>query len=146
MGYRLEPFEAWHMRALGIADSVDGINATEMLSDTDCKMLERTDAWTLFNSEGDVVACGGTIRQWRGRHTAWMYITPLAARCMVKLTRLVQQVLEETAGRIEMTVREDFAPGHRWARLLGFEVENPPGVLKRFGPDGENHVAYVRIQ
>ena len=43
----------------------------------------------------------------------------------------------------ESTVRRDFALGQRWARMLGFEIETP--VLRQFGPEGEDHVGYVKF-
>lgn len=43
--------------------------------------------------------------------------------------------------RMSMTVREDFEEGIRWAELLGFERE---GLMKRFGPNGQNHFLYAR--
>ncbi len=46
-------------------------------------------------------------------------------------------------GRMEFTVRKDFAAGHVFARLLGFEVETP--CMKSYGPFGEDHVGYIRM-
>jgi hypothetical protein len=31
----------------------------------------------------------------------------------------------------------------KWAKMLGFRVETP--LLTMFGPEGESHVSYVRI-
>ncbi len=61
---------------------------------------------------------------------------------MLAITRAVKKQLQATPGRIEMTVRTDFPQGHRWAELLGFEQE---AVFKQYGPEGEDHVGYVRL-
>jgi hypothetical protein len=143
--YKFVPFEAWHMDALRVTDSVDGFSA-EVVDEYTAARLEQCNSWTLFNGEGYVIACGGTIEEWKGRHIAWVYNTQKASECMLKITRLVKQGVEPIKGRIEMTVRVDFEAGHRWAKLLGFEIENPPGILKQYGPLGEDHIAYVRIQ
>ena len=145
MSYKFVPFEAWHMKAFAMVDSVDGFNVTDIMQEQECAALERFTSWSLIDEDNDVVACGGLVPQWKGRYTAWMYITRKASKCMLRITRLVKAVLDDAEGRVEMTVRKDFSEGHRWAKLLGFEVENPPGILKQYGPFGEDHISYVRI-
>jgi hypothetical protein len=43
--------------------------------------------------------------------------------------------------RIQMTVRENYEEGKRWARSLGFQEE---GLMRKFGPDGSHHFLYAR--
>lgn len=86
------------------------------------------------------------MEHWPGRHNAWFVPTSLAPHCMLRITRLVDKFTGPVKGRIEVTVRADFAAGHRWAKMLGFEVENAPGLLMGYGPMGEDHIAYVRFQ
>ena len=143
--YSLKPFEYWHMSALEHTDAVDGFNA-KCLDIQSSKALELLDSWSLIDEAGDIIGCAGTIPQWEGRCIAWVYLTQRSGKCMLRITRLVKKYLESVIGRIEMTVRADFKPGHKWARLLGFYIENPPGLLKGYGPQGEDHIAYVRIQ
>ena len=106
-----------------------------------------------------VLACGDTLAQWPGRHLAWAYLNATTGRHMTYITRGARRVIERAQGRVEFSVRRDFAKGHRWARMLGFDVENfpgtkieeypadavVPGLLRRYGPEGEDHVAYVRF-
>jgi hypothetical protein len=40
-------------------------------------------------------------------------------------------------------VHAGFKDGKRWAEALGFSVETP--VLRQYGPDGADHVGYLRI-
>ena len=105
-------------------------------------VLEKENSWTLV-IDGDPVACGGTMRQWKGRHTAWMYLNFNTRRHMLAITRAVSDKLDQVGGRIEITVRRDFVVGHRWAKMLGFDVETP--VLEAYGPEGEDHVGYVKF-
>lgn len=144
-GYRVVPFEAWHVEALSLAEDTEA-GYSALLDPATHAPLEATQAWTVLSPGDDVVACGGTIRQWKGRYIAWAYMTPQTGRCMLRLTRLVREVLDEIVGRVEITVRADFDAGRRWAELLGFEVENPPGILRRYGPEGEDHISYVRVR
>jgi len=107
-------------------------------------VLEKQNSWTVV-ADGNPVACGGTLEQWPGRHIAWVYLNKETGAHMKFITRAVQKGMAKLKGRIEMTVRADFAQGHRWARILGFRIENEPGILRAFGPQGEDHVAYVRF-
>lgn len=138
----LVPFKRWHFAWLyekGLpADGMDFLPSLETM-----RHLEENGAWTA-QVDGVPVACGGLIMQWPGRYQAWMVLNEDTGRYMRWLTRAVQARLAMTKGRVEATVRADFDKGHRWVRLLGFEVEAP--LLRRYGPEGEDHVGYVRIE
>lgn len=105
--------------------------------------LERHDAWTLFHGNR-VVGCAGTMVMWRGRHLAWAYFNRDSGGHMVAVTRHTLAKLSLLRGRVEMTVQKDFVMGQKWARMLGFEIETP--LLRAYGPDGEDHVGYVKFQ
>jgi hypothetical protein len=130
------PFRRWHIGWLQTDEPT--------LDEAALPVLEQQNSWTAV-VDGEPVACGGTIEQWKGRHVAWTYMSPRSGRHMSFITRAVLRNLATIAGRIELTVRRDFEQGHRWARILGFAVENPPGILAGFGPMGEDHVSYVRF-
>jgi hypothetical protein len=74
---------------------------------------------------------------------AWTYLGQNTQRDMVRITKEALRKLSEVKGRIEMTVRADYRQGLRWAEMLGFRVETP--LLEKFGPFGEDHVGFVRI-
>ncbi len=93
--------------------------------------------------DGDVVFCAGVVPQWPGRYTAWALLSENSGPHMTWITRAVRAGLETVQGRVELTVRVDFPPGQRWAEILGFHVETP--LLRKYGPDGEDHIGYVRI-
>ena len=96
--------------------------------------------------EGRIVVCTGLIHVWPGRSIAWAFIADdIGVHGMVSLTRAVQRFLNLRLNeRIEAAVEADFLPGHRWARMLGFERETP-GVMRHFFADGKDAVLYARV-
>lgn len=89
------------------------------------------------------IACGGAVEVWPGRYNAWCYMTDRGMRYIRGITQKAKEVLALPKGRIECTVRVDFEPGHKWMKILGFEVETP--LMRAYGPYGEDHVGYVRF-
>lgn len=139
--YLVKPFRAHHYEWLRESNpTADGgmfVATREMLV-----QLEQQNSWTGV-VDGTPIACAGTYVQWPGRHTAWAYLGKNTGPHMKWITKAVIANLAGVKGRIELTVRADFELGQRWARMLGFEVESP--CLKAFGPLGEDHVGFVRI-
>jgi hypothetical protein len=141
MSYKRVPFRRWHLAWL--EERGDAAEATDYkMSPEAIRELEKSPAWTGIY-EGEPIACGGVLELWPGRFQAWAFLNKGSARHMGWITRQAHQVLAEAKGRIELSVRCDFAAGHRWARLLGFEVETP--VMKAYGPDGADHTGYVKV-
>lgn len=134
------PFRRWHLDWL--LDAGDVETGKFPFERSVAATLEGHNSWTAM-VDGETMACGGTIQQWPGRHVAWALLNGRSGPYMKFVTGAALRVLQDAVGRIEMTVRADFAQGHRWAALLGFEVETP--VLKNYGPEGEPHTAYVRF-
>lgn len=125
---------------MGLA--VEGANGYS-LSPEECHLMEQSGTcWTIVH-DGDPIACGGFIQMWPGRHVAWMLLDDRSRRHMGYVTRQALKKLAGIHGRIELTVRADFYAGLRWAEMLGFKIEAP--LMRRFGPDGADHVGYVRV-
>lgn len=134
------PFRAHHYHWLTAAGAAaEGISPVVMTPEW-LVQLEHTNAWTGV-VDGAPIVCAGTIEQWPGRHIAWAYLVDETRPHMLWITREVLAQLEQVKGRVECTVRRDFEPGRRWARLLGFR---PESILKKYGPEGEDHIGYVR--
>jgi len=93
-------------------------------------------------------AAGGIIPMWQGVGHAWMLIGEGLTRRQHGMVfhkaeeMLTVAHLSHGLRRIQCDVRMDFAAGHRFALWLGFEDE---GVLRRYSPDGADHVMYSRI-
>lgn len=97
-------------------------------------------------ADGEVVACGGVVIIWPGVGEAWMRTSPLLERYPVASLRLTKQFLNTAANclklrRMQCTVRKGYAPAIKWAERLGFASE---GVLRGFGPDGEDYIMFSR--
>lgn len=139
---RFIPFEAWHavdvVTRNGLEEGAPQVFAPEIAH----VLAEAGESFSYLVGE-DIVACGGEIDQWAGRKQAWMFLAPGSEKHLLAITRRIKDKLEVTPGRVEMTVIKSFEPGHRWAKMLGFEVETP--CLRAYGPAGEDHVGYVRI-
>lgn len=128
------PFKRWHY---GWLEMDTAVTESELIQ------MEQQNSWTAV-VDGSIVACAGTIVMWPGRHSAWAFMTAATAKHMRFITSAVLKNIEGLKGRIEMTVQADFPAGHRWAKILGFRVEAP--LLRAYGPDGADHVGYVRFQ
>lgn len=136
------PFEAWHVHQLQEWDEDD--NSPLLEPENAAFIAQHGGAFTFMDdAEELVVACGGTVCVWGNRRMAWAFFTPMAGVHMRAITRFVKLVLEGVPGRVELTVRCDYPKGHRWAKMLGFHVETP--LLEAFGPSGEDHVGYAKI-
>lgn len=103
-------------------------------------------AWSAL-MDGRVVACAGILPQWTGRAVGWaVFGECLPLRAWFKITKAAKRVLDETQKsgfqRIEITVKEDFPQGHRWARALGFEAGQ---VMRKYAPDGSDHRMWERV-
>lgn len=139
--YEAVPFLAWHLELLLMDGDAESMGLPEFDLAT-LKYMESQNAKTLL-IDNRVVLCGGTMELWPRRHQCWAYLNARTGKYMLRTTRGAKRIIDAAQGRIEATVRVDFEPGHRWMRLLGFKVETP--VLARFGPDGRDHVGYVKF-
>ena len=74
----------------------------------------------------------------------YLFLAPGSEKYLLQLTRKIKESLSVLPGRTEMTVVKDFKQGHRWAKMLGFVLETL--TLRAYGPAGEDHSGYVRIQ
>ena len=103
-------------------------------------------SWTGV-ANGAVVGCAGLLPQWPGRAIAWALLTPqLDARQFLRAHLRVRRVIEtaqrDGMRRIEASVDAAFDAGHRWALALDFA---PEGLMRRFSPEGRDHLLYARI-
>lgn len=94
--------------------------------------------------DGKIICCAGVINLWTGRASAWALLSWDAGKSMRALHREVLKFLDRCEiRRVEAYVYPDFEPGHRWARMLGFERE---GFMRAFHLDGSDVVMYARIR
>ena len=94
--------------------------------------------------DGRIIACAGVAVRWSGYGTLWAFVAQDSGPHFVRLDRCVRRLIESAnLRRIDATTEVDFSEGRRWLELLGFEVEGD--VMRKYGPDGEDHISYVRF-
>ena len=92
------------------------------------------------------IGAAGVIGAHGNTAIAWTLLGADAGPYMRELTRQVRYVLDTSPfKRIEMRVRCDFAPGHRWAKLLGFGEPEAP-LMRCSGVNGEDETLYARVR
>lgn len=95
--------------------------------------------------EGRILACAGVAFQGFGMGVLWAFVSKDAGRHFVTLDRCVRRLLTcaPDLKRIEAATEASFKQGCRWLELLGFEQE---GLMRRYGPNGEDHYRYALIR
>lgn len=142
---RIERFRAAHLADLELQDAQAYFSA-QMTSAEYGAMLEQAGQSFTGFAGGRVIGCAGVTEVWTGRFVAWALIAKDAGRHMVALHRAVAGFLSTLrAGRIELWVDEGFAPGMRWAEMLGFSCETPQ-PMRNFRPGGGACFLFSRVQ
>jgi hypothetical protein len=137
------PFEAGHLKQLGIQQSQEVFKSMMLKDEYGISLEKGGPAFSAF-VDGEIIAALGVIPQWENRAMAWGLIGGNARRHFVPLTKAIMRFLEVTPHRrVETSVDSDFAEGHRWARLLGFENE---GRMRAYTPDGRDCNLYARVK
>lgn len=103
-------------------------------------------AWTALKND-EVLGCAGMIPVWEGRVIAWALFGDIPKHSWILIFRKIQKEFRDALAnhgrhRIETTTPVDFVPGHRLAKMLGFEIE---GLMKEYGPDGKDHLMLGKI-
>lgn len=107
-------------------------------------MLEGEDAYSIIDGE-EVLCCAGVVKLNHGRGVAWAYLAEDIRNRMTTVTRIVKRYLGiADFHRIEMHVDCDFKEAHRWARMLGFEMECER--MRAFTPDKRDCALYAMVR
>lgn len=102
--------------------------------------------FTVRRQDGATVAVLGLLEQWEGRCLAWAILASDAGRELLPLTRSIARYLDDCPyPRIEATIDTGFAQGHRWAKVLRFELETPE-PMRKFYPNGNDAYLYARVR
>jgi hypothetical protein len=136
------PYKAEHLMALKLQAGQE--YCLPYVTDEYARMLEGQFAFTAI--DGDVViAVGGVAELWENRALAWSFIDHRAGKYFTQLHKAVLRVLEVIPyRRIEAETSCDFEQGHRWLKMLGFELEAPR--MKAFRVDGGDSALYARVK
>lgn len=132
------PFQISHLMQMKLKDC----HANEVAHTRD---LHQATAETLF-LRGEPVAIFGA-REWiPGVWHIWGLLSNLSGKYPLSFHKQILESIEPRAKalearRFQMSVREDFVQGRRWARALGFKCE---GLMSKYGPDGTSYYLYAR--
>lgn len=103
---------------------------------------ENVAAYSVFDGE-KIIAVFGFTRIFEHVYEGWSILSEDIKKIPVTVVRIARIAIRTLkARRIQMTTRFDLECGKRWARLLGFEQE---GILRKYGPDGADHILYARV-
>lgn len=143
MKVRVEPFEAAHLGRL-LVQTEQAMLKPMMHNPKVAETLEKLGpAYSVFAGD-TLLACGGFEVLWPGRVKAWAIFDCRAGRHFLAIHRVVKRLLIlHRARRMEAEVHVGFERGHRWAKMLGFEVETP--LARAYDPMGQDMVIYSRI-
>lgn len=137
------PFEAEHFAQMRVQDAQKWMH--QNLTVADLKGLEGPHAGTLM-VDGVPLACAGALLYWPDRALVWSFLSSRVDRTNIMTVHAEAQRFIDGLPyrRLEASVVVGFEQGHRWMRLLGFEVEAP--LQRAFNVDGSDCVGYVRIR
>lgn len=96
-------------------------------------------------SDERVIACGGVAEYWKNRAEAWVIFAPDYRRYAKSVHRAAKHFLETCPyRRIEAAVDVGFHAGHRWAKALGFKLENP--CARAYQQNGRDSAIYAIVR
>lgn len=138
----VEPLKAAHLEALVLQPAQATWRAG--MTHDQFQALAATDAaWAVLDGD-QVLMCAGVIEAAPGRGEAWALLSERGGRSMVALTRAVRRYMEAAPfRRIEAVVAVNFAPGRRWAKMLGFRFE---GLMAAYLDDGSDAERWARVK
>ena len=136
------PYKAEHLLALQMQPGQG--YCLRFVTPEYAKALESAHAFTAMVG-GQVVAVGGVAEIWENRGLAWSFIDRRAGAHFPALHKVVKEGLDAAPyRRIEAETPCNFEQGHRWLKMLGFELEAER--MKAFRVDGGDSALYARVK
>jgi len=104
-------------------------------------------AYSVFDGEV-CVFCGGVRIIWPGAGEAWLicsndlghYVREL---CLITPRYLKWIIEDHDLRRVQAVVQSDWTQAVRFLEKLGFDME---GVMRKYGPNGEDYIMYARVK
>ena len=107
------------------------------------ELAEQGLVWTVEH-DGVILGIGGLEPQWENRATVFALLSDDSGPHFKAIHSAVVEFLDNAPyRRIEATVDVGFKQGHRWVKMLGFELE---GYMRAYRPDGADMLLYARIK
>ena len=135
------PFHHDHLKTLNL--QIAQREALSILSDAIIGDLERGQSFTALVEDIPMICCG-VYSDGMGRGVLWALVSQDIGRHLVKVTKLCSQFFDNSGyRRLETMVDCNFKAGHRWVRLLGFEMEAER--MRSYYPNGKDCSLYAKI-
>ena len=107
------------------------------------ELAEQGLVWTVEH-DGVILGIGGLEPQWENRATVFALLSDDSGPHFKAIHSAVVEFLDNAPyRRIEATVDVGFKQGHRWVKMLGFELE---GYMRAYRPDGADMLLYARVR
>lgn len=136
------PYKAEHLLAMRLQPGQEKYGP--WLTEEYARALESQYAFTALVDERPIVV-GGLCELWKNRALLWSFIDRSAGAHFVAIHRGVKRFLDmQPFRRIEAECDCDFRQGHRWLKMLGFEMEAPR--MRAFRVDGGDSALYARVK
>jgi len=103
-------------------------------------------AYTAVDPEGKIVACWGVHTMWDGVGEMWAVFSPLAKKYAHTwvIAKAMMRGLMQIYHRLQAPLDPVACPeAIRFDERLGFK---PEGLMRRFGPHGEDMVMYALVR
>jgi len=140
--FEVVPFKVEHLAAIKLQHMQAHLSNWVTLEQG--RALEQFPSYTAM-VDGQPIGAAGVLHMWVGRAMAWAFISKTSPHNFLKGHRVIKRFLDGCyTQRIEMTVDCDFPEAHRWARMLGFEMECER--MRNYSPDGRDCALYARIR
>jgi len=136
-------FKSEHMLAMDIQDAQ--ADARQFFNPGHLAYLEELDSFTVL-FDGQPAMCIGWFEVYPTRALVWAVLARSAGRHMTALTRFVRRLVDGLPHRrVEAEVDAEFAPGHRWLEMLGFQCETPIS-LRSYNAHGGDSCLYSKVK
>lgn len=105
----------------------------------------RGPAFTMVN--GDIIACAGILKLWKGVGEAWVLTSPLVEQHKVAFGRAVLKIMnrlmdELEIERLQAMVDAEHKVSQNWLIWMGFM---PEGIMKKY-LGGRDFIRYAKVR
>lgn len=136
------PFKAEHFWAIDVQPAQAYVR--NIAPPHQVEALETYDSYTVVNGD-QLLCCFGFVEVTPMRAIMWGYLSATCGKYMAALTRIARRLIAALPyRRVEIEVDCEFEQGHRWARIMGFELEVER--LRCWRQDGGDSALYAVVR
>lgn len=136
------PYQRHHLSLLRLQAAQEAFAAE--ITDEYAASLEGPGSYTAVGDDGRVLIVAGITDVGCGRGIAWALVDREAGARWTEIHKAARKALDEAGfRRVEATVQVDFKAGHRWLKMLGFQMEAER--MRAWMLDGQDASLYSRV-